>query len=88
MGLGGFYGSGGEVMLAGGDLDPDVDGSDLAFPITEFWALRAGNGRKAAEQVFPGGPVDGPGFQGSAPFPVVDETGGRLVGFGGQGMEG
>src|ERR1035441_9391149 len=73
-GLGGLDGSGGEVVLARGDLDPGVDGGDLAFPVTQLGLLRAGDGRKPGDEVAPGGFVDGPGFQGLAPLLVVDRS--------------
>ena len=74
-GLGGLDGSGGEVVLAGGDLDPDVDGGDLAFPVAELWPLRTGDGREPGGQGLPGVFVDRPGFQGSAPSLKVDQRG-------------
>jgi hypothetical protein len=39
-GLDSLDGAGREVLLAGGDLDPDVDGRDLALAVAEFglWA--------------------------------------------------
>ena len=45
-GLGGFDRSGGEVVLAGGDLDPDVDGGDLTLAVAEFGFLGAWDGGK------------------------------------------
>jgi hypothetical protein len=86
-GLGGLDGSGGEVVRARGDLDPGVDGGDLAFPVTQLGLLRAGDGRKPGDEVAPGGFVDGPGFQGLAPLLVVDQRGCGLVEFGGKGFE-
>jgi hypothetical protein len=87
-GLGGLNGSGGEVVLAGGELDPDVDGGDLSFPVAEFGLLRAGDGRQPGDEVAPGGLVDGPGFQGLAPLLVVDQRGCGLVEFASQGFKG
>src|SRR2546430_5216643 len=52
--LGGLDGSGGEVVLARGDLDPDVDGGDLAFPVAELGPLRTGDGREPRDQRLPG----------------------------------
>jgi hypothetical protein len=45
-GLGCLDRAGGEVVLAGGDLGPDVDGCDLALAVSEFRSLRAWNGRQ------------------------------------------
>ena len=39
--LGGLDWAGREVVLAGGDLNPDVDGGDLALAVSEFGALGA-----------------------------------------------
>jgi hypothetical protein len=40
--LNGFDRARGEVVLAGGELDPDVDGGDLALAVPEVRPLRAG----------------------------------------------
>ena len=40
--LDGFDRVRGEVVLAGGELDPDVDGGDLALAVPEVRPLRAG----------------------------------------------
>jgi hypothetical protein len=86
-GLGGLDGSGGKAVLAGGDLDPGVNGGDLAFPVTELWSLRAGDGWEPGDQVLPGVFVDGPGFQRSASLLVVGQRCGGLIEFGGEGLE-
>jgi hypothetical protein len=86
-GLGGFDGSGGEAVLAGGDLDPDVDGGDLTLAVAELGFLGAWDGGKTREDVVPGVFVYGPGFEGSASMPVVDQLGGGLVEFAGEGVE-
>jgi hypothetical protein len=72
-GLGGLDWSGGEVVLTGGDLNPNVDGGDLAFPVPGLGSLRAGDRRKPGDQVRPCVFVDGPGFQGLAPLLIVDQ---------------
>ncbi len=86
-GLGGLDGSGGEVVLAGGDLDPDVDGGDLAFPVAELGPLRTGDGREPRDQGLPGVFVDRPGFQGLAASLKVNQGGCGLIEFGGEGLE-
>ena len=41
-------------MLAAGDLGPDEDGGVLAFPVVNDGADGARDGRKVADQGFPG----------------------------------
>jgi hypothetical protein len=86
-GLGGFDGFGGEVVLAGDDLDPDVDGGDLTLAVAEFGFLRAWDGGKAGDEVVPGVCVDGPDLKGSASLLVVDQLGGGLVEFASESVE-
>ncbi len=86
-GLGGLDGSGSEVVFAGGDLDPDVDGGDLAFPVAELGPLRTGDGREPRDQGLPGVFVDRPGLQGPAASLKVNQRGCGLIEFGGEGLE-
>ena len=69
-------------------LDPDVDGGDFGDACgRRVRVLGAGDGGKAGDEVVPGVCVDGPGLEGSASLPVVDQLGGGLVEFASEGVE-